>query len=422
MKYNEETSWARNSEQQHFPTLQEKLFADVVIIGGGLTGVLTAYALAQEGKNVVVLEKNKIGSGATEMTTAFLTEIIDTDGRDLPGMIGEEKTRLVYASHKQAIEEIARVIALEKIECDFVRVPNRVFAAAPEEFETLKDEHTALTNAGVESTLHLGADLGFANYGHIEVTNQAKFHPLRFLRAVTNAAHGKGVKFFENTEALDARKESDVWVVETKEGTILSSNVISATYSPFKEPFGLYLKKGMYTSYVIEGTLPKGMIPEAIYEDTAVPYHYFRIDPGVEADRILIGGEDHRSDIPVDAEKSFSALREYAAALFGEHFHQHALWMGPVLEPSDGLALIGEHNEGGILYASAFSGNGMTYAMISALLLRDIIAKRENPWKELYNPDRFPSARSLITKGRDYSQEFLHGALRNTWKYRTRKN
>src|SRR5690606_20859630 len=91
-------------------------------------------------------------------------------------------------------------------------------------------------------------------------------------------------------------------------------------------------------------------------------------------------------------------------------------WQGPILEPIDGIPFIGSIKESNILYATGFSGNGMTYAGISAQIFRDIILGNQNEWIELYNPKRKLSPKSLGYKGKDYAGELIGGALKNIFK------
>jgi glycine/D-amino acid oxidase-like deaminating enzyme len=202
-----------------------------------------------------------------------------------------------------------------------------------------------------------------------------------------------------------------------KNGTVKAEWVISATYEPFGQPVGLYFKKGMYESYVFELEIPKDKIPEGIYEDMENPYHYFRIDKKGEYDRMIIGGEDHRQDIPVDDEKNFNALEEYVQETFPElEYKIIHKWDGPILEPSDGLAFIGCHKNPRVLYAFGFSGNGMTYGGIASSIFKDTIMGNGNPYSDIYRANRLLGIKPLITKGKDYTGELIGGALKNVFK------
>lgn len=207
--------------------------------------------------------------------------------------------------------------------------------------------------------------------------------------------------------------EGEIAIVRATDKEIRAQLVVVATHAPFNKK--LFFKKALYTSYVIEATLPNDAIPEAIYEDTDNPYHYFRIDRLKDKDRMILGGSDHRSDIPVDETKNFEALENYMQHTFaGIPYHITRHWRGPIVEPVDGLAFIGPLDTKNIFYATGFSGNGMTYSTIAAQLITDLIGGRNNTWLELYDARRIPTVKQLAYKGYDYGEELIHGAVKNT--------
>lgn len=112
-------TWQDVSVGREFPKLDHDAEADLVIVGAGLAGLLTAYTLAKEGKHVIVLEKDRLGSGATSYTTAFLTQLIDTKISEAKNIYGRRNTELILDSHGQAINLIEQIIRQEKIDCDF---------------------------------------------------------------------------------------------------------------------------------------------------------------------------------------------------------------------------------------------------------------------------------------------------------------
>jgi glycine/D-amino acid oxidase-like deaminating enzyme len=412
----EDTTHPTWDEGVAFPSFKElsgAVSCDVAIIGGGITGILSAYFLSKKGKRVIVIEKSKLATGATPMTTACTTQIIDTDMADLVKIYGEEKAKAIIESHGTAIQTLDDIVTAEQIECEFMRCPNYIFATSKKEDETLKEECDLGKKLGIEMEWKNDTIGNLHATSHARVERQAKFHPLKFLRRIVDICQKNGVQFFENTEAVEI--DSSGKQIKTPHGTIMASWIISATYQPFNQPLGLFLKKGMYRSYVLELHAEKGKLPEAIYEDMKNPYHYFRVDNKETHDRIIFGGEDHREDLPIDENKSFKALEDSAVELLGPTvFTITKRWHGPILEPSDGLPLIGLYKN--ILVAAAFSGNGMTYSTISARMFDDIIHGRENSWESLYEPGRTPTPHSLLVKGKDYFSELVGGALKNTLK------
>ena len=387
---------------------------DVCIVGGGLTGIATAYFLAKKGKTVAVLEQNEIGSDATVQTTAFITYSLDTGLTDLASMYGRDNARLIWMSHKDAINAINDIVSSEKIDCEFKRCPNIVFARSQKEFEGFKQEADLANEFGFEVQLKQDHNLGFSQAGYMEVKDQAKFHPTKYLYQLAEKAENLGVQIFEKSKATSIEADGSV-IVKTDQAQVTCTDVIVATYDPFNQPKETRLKKGMYVSYVFEVELPKGQILEATFEDNANPYHYFRVDRGENYDRMIIGGEDHRAEIKMNEDKNYKALEEYLKEIVGNRCAIKRRWVGPILEPSDGLALIGKYRDHQYV-AAAFSGNGMTYAHIAAELFCDEITNHANPYVKIYDPRRIPKLKSLVKKGKDYTGELIGGAVKNFFK------
>jgi glycine/D-amino acid oxidase-like deaminating enzyme len=348
--------------------LKGDLSCDVAVIGGGLAGLLTAYLAVGSGKSVVVLEKETVGSGATALTTAFVTQLIDTPLGDQVRVLGERDAVRVWKAGGKAIDLIEHIVHAEGIACDYTRC--NAYA-----FEEGEDPR-----AGASTP------------------RQAKFDAGKFVRGLAEACRKRGVRIFEHTEAT-AIDDGPPHAVRTAHGRVLAKDVVVATYVPFDRPRVLAFKTARYVSYVLEAEIPLGHFEEAIYMDGAVPYHYFRVDPLDGRDRLILGGEDHRAELPVNADKRFAALERYLHRLMiGTSVLVMRRWTGPIIESVDGLPFIGRVAPGRYV-ATAFSGNGMTYAAITALLLNDLIDGVQNPCATVFDPRRRLSLRRLAYYG-----------------------
>lgn len=405
-------TWDEFPKKESYPKLEGDLVVDIAVVGGGMAGILCAYMLCLAGKKVAVLESEELGSGASGLTTAFLTSIIDTSQKNLISMFGIDRTRKIYESGQEAIKTYEEIIDREGIECEFMRCTNHIYANSKTDFKELEKEYVSFQYINAEVELQKKNDLGFRNEGCIAVHEQAKFHPRKFLLRLAQKISKAGVRIFEHTKAL-AIHEAEQQEIITEHGILKAGHVIIATYSPFANPLQTFLKKGMYVTYVFEIQIPKGILADALFEDTANPYHYFRVDKGKEYDRMIIGGEDHRVEIKMDQEKMFRGLERYVRRILkGIPYVMTRRWTGPILEPSDGLALIGPLKQNQWV-ATAFSGNGMTYSMIASILLRDLILKNEHPWAKIYDPLRIPNVYQIFKKGIDYTGELVGGAVKN---------
>lgn len=398
-----------------YPELAQDMAADVVVVGGGLCGVLTTYLLAKAGKRVALLEAEKLGANASKRTTAFITQDIDTDLTQLISLFGPRKARLVWESGGAAINDIQQIVETEGIDCEFTRCSAFVYAREEKELKGFEKEVLAANKLGFANVSMGTGDLGFRHAGFIEEKDQAKFHPFKFLHGVAQAAQRHGAVIFENSNVHGFDASPRMRAAQINGKRVLATDIVIATYDPLTHK-GTKFKKGMYISYVLEARMERGLLKEGIYWDDASPYHYFRVDHRDDHDRVIFGGEDHRAEIPMDPEKNFAALQQHFEELFPKRTYTIVRrWTGPILEPSDGLPLIGRLGAH-VYLASAFSGNGMTYSMIAARILSDQILGIKNAWAAVYDPRRTPSIRQLTSKGRDYINVLFGGAVRNVFK------
>ncbi|HEV7702207.1 MAG TPA: FAD-dependent oxidoreductase [Candidatus Paceibacterota bacterium] len=417
------TTWSEFKKTKQYPKLDKNIKADVAIIGGGITGILSAYQLALAGKKVALIEKNTIASGATMATTAFITKVIDSYLAEVSSLFGKKAASQVWASGQKAIEEFEKIIKKENIECEFIRCDNYIFAGTKKQREELSREFKEYKRFQIEASWSNEAGfLGFPNHGYMTIPKQAKFHVTKFGFNLAECARRLGVSIFEHTEGLNIQEEDGYIMIETAKGktkrNIRAKDVIISTYQPLINK-KTHLKKAKYISYVFEVEVPKNLFREGLYEDTENPYHYFRIDKGEDKhakyDRMILGGEDHKDMFGKTlTKKSFEGLERFLKKIMRRHPYKiKKRWYGPILEPSDGLPLIGEIKPH-VYVATGFSGNGMTYSMISSLLLRDLILNKKNPWTEAYTPERgLFHPKRLAVKAKDYIEEFFGGAIKN---------
>jgi Rieske Fe-S protein len=241
----------------------------------------------------------------------------------------------------------------------------------------------------------------------IRFDGQARLHPRQYLAGLAKALVAAGGHIFEHTEAeefTDAPR-----AVKTKGGTVRCADVIIATHNPQVGVGGmtratlLQTKLALYTSYVVAGRVPAGSVPDALWWDTATPYHYVRVEPHRDHDVIILGGEDHKTGQATDTEACYGRLASYLAARVPGIALSHR-WSAQVIETPDGLPYVGataDHEYA----ATGFAGNGLTFGTLAAMLMTDAIAGRSNPWADLFDVGRKALGRSLwdyVTENTDY--------------------
>lgn len=394
--------------------------ADVVVIGGGLAGTVLAYKVSGLGKRVVLLEHEPPESSVTAHTTAFLTHIVDTRFDQLVKMFGEESARMVWQSHAWAVDEIERIIDTEHISCDFERCHGYIYASEEKQWSDVEQEATSAKKHGFD--VHLTKEKGnlpFTHYGYYTVENQAKFHPMKFVAGLRDILQKRGVRVIQAHAETLSEGKGGATIVHTSIGYMAAEHVYIATYDPFNRPKELLFHRGTYITYILEVSIPKGLLPIGIYEDMDNPYNYFRIDSkeGDTHDTMIVGGEDHRHEVPVNEEWAYGKLEEYIQFILGkdQKYTVKRKWSGPILETIDGLAFIGRYDTSypNRYLATGFSGNGMTYSIIASDICMHHLQHTHSQWEKIYSPQRKVRVRNMFEKAVDYIEELYHGAIKN---------
>jgi Rieske Fe-S protein len=168
--------------------------------------------------------------------------------------------------------------------------------------------------------------------------------------------------------------------------------VFIATHVPLQGAAGtlsaalFQTKLAPYTTYAIGARIPAGLVAEASYWDTADPYLYLRVDEQEGQGWAILGGADHKTGQSRQPEEHYAALEKRMRELVAKAVVEYR-WSGQVIETSDGLPFIGE-TASHQFAATGFSGNGITFGTLGAMMMRDAFRGRKNPWSELFSPQR----------------------------------
>ncbi len=393
--------WINSLQRPQFETLQQDLQTDILVIGGGIAGLSSAYFLLKSGKQVVVVDDGLIGSGESGRTTAHLTNVLDDRFTELEKTFGQVNTRLAAMSHTMAINAIEKIVQEEQINCHFQRVKGYLFLHPTDNEENLEEEFEALQRAGV-AVNRVEEIPGLTDYDGpgLEFPGQAQFHILEYLNGLAQAIIRMGGKIYNQTRA----KAIDDEGAECNGFRVKANHIVVATNSPVNNLVAIHTKQFAYRTYVIAARIRKGSLPNALWWDTGNldskwvtdPYHYVRTAEYDDLyDLLIVGGEDHKTgqaDVEDIAEEDrYKNLIDWTRTHFPQAENVVYQWSGQVMEPLDHLALIGKNpgNEN-VYIITGDSGNGMTHATIGGILVTDLINGKENPWSELYSPKRIP--------------------------------
>jgi glycine/D-amino acid oxidase-like deaminating enzyme/nitrite reductase/ring-hydroxylating ferredoxin subunit len=365
-----------------YPPLDDRGDAEVVVVGGGITGLTTAWLLAREGRDVILLERSRIGSGTSGATSAHVTDVPDLRYRRLIKNFGEKTGRLLVARAGDALALMTELIAAESIRCDFAPVSGYLFAEATTERADLEEEARAARRLGRSCAFTRDVPLPWTVAGAVEFPGQAIFHPLRYLVGLAELTKRAGGAIHEHTSVTGYEVEGKGRVrIETLSATIRARHLILATHTPIG--FSLVQTEvAPYRSYVVSRESEKAF-PEGLFWDTADPYHYLRRVEIDDEALVLVGGADHKSAHEQDPAARFAELEAYCVPRLGAGSTARC-WSAQFYEPADGLPYIGPIvGSDSVCIATGFSGTGLVFGTMAALELAAILRgdkRREYPF------------------------------------------
>jgi glycine/D-amino acid oxidase-like deaminating enzyme/nitrite reductase/ring-hydroxylating ferredoxin subunit len=382
-----------------FPRIDRDVDVDVLVVGGGITGLTTAYLLLAAGKSVALLERARCGQVDTGHTSAHLTMVTDTRLSELVRRFGRDHAQAVWDSGLAAIAEIETIARDRAIDCGFDRIDGFLHTqngkATRDDVAGFEEDARLASELGFDASVV--ADVPFVGGTGVRFDDQAHVHPRKYLAGLASAIRDEGGRIFEHSDAEEFC--DDPLRVKANGYWVRARDLVIATHNPLVGKSNLagaavfQTKLALYTTYVVAGRSSKGAVPDALYWDTADPYHYLRIEPYRNDDLVIFGGEDHKTGQVSDTTACYERLeRDLAARVPGISLTHR--WSGQVIETPDGLPYIGRMTDHQYA-ATGFSGNGLTFGTLSAIIMSDAIRERPNPWTDLFDPGRAAIRRGL---------------------------
>ena len=385
--------WNIYSGNTDFPRLDRDENTDIVIIGGGITGITAAHELSKTGCNSILLEKEKIGGGTSSHSTGNLYFMIDKLLHVLLEKYSKEVVGKVVQSRKNALDEIRENIDKYRISCDYGKRTWHLYSESPEDDVTIENELEAAMSLGIEAVSQDTSSIPFSVSKCMKIEGQAQINPMKYVQGLARAVKTSSCRIYENTPVVEIEKVEDRFLVHTESNKIHCNKVIHATHTPKGVKF-LQTLLGPYREYGIACKLSSDLDKKGIFWG----YHNkekfsTRLYEENGEQFLIVVGKPHKVG---QAESNVDHINELE--LFAnKHFSVSEViyrWGGQHYRPADQLPYIGELNENEYV-ATGFSTDGLIYGTLSGMMIADQIAGKENEFTEVYDPKRNQPLKSM---------------------------
>ena len=378
--------WLDDTPATDYPPPDGDLSCDVVVVGGGITGMTSALLLARDGASVCLLDQGRVGTGTTGHTTGKVTSQHHITYAQVEKTHGTEGAATYGAAMEAAKERVAELVG-EGIACDFRRRAAYVFAADPGERELVWRETEAARRAGLPATFDEEVPLPFRTAGGMRFDGQVEFHARRYLLGLADRLEAAGGRIFEHTRATGV-EEGQPCVVQTTQGTVRCDHVVVGTLMPFLDRGGHFARAFPSRSYVVTARVAQAP-PEASLINAVPPLRSIRSVPYRGEELLMVLGEDHHTGSGEATPERFEKLIAYADEHWGVRSVVHR-WSAQDYSPDDGVPYIGPVTPGSerVHVATGYKKWGLTSGTLAGMLTADAIAGRDNPWAGLFSAAR----------------------------------
>ena len=371
--------WENNIKFEEYPTLKGDIKTDVLIIGGGLAGLLTAYMLEKQGIDYTLIEAKKVFSGVSLNTTAKITAQHSLIYDKLIKEFGVEKAKLYLEANLRAVQNYS--LLCSNIDCDFETKDSYVYSLNNP--KKLEKEMSALERLKYKAEFLNHISLPIPIIGAIKFNNQAQFNPVKFAKEISRC-----LNIYENTKAISYNGNE----IETNNGKIKAKKIIVTTHFPLINKHGSYFIK-MYQerSYVI--ALENSQKINGMYIDENKNGYSFREYKNI----LLLGSGTHRTGKPSDGREKIRRFAKTHYPTLKESYN----WATQDCITLDGVPYIGQYskNTPNLYVATGFNKWGMTSSMVAAEVLCNLVQEKDNIYSEVFSPSRTILRPQLLLNG-----------------------
>lgn len=412
-----ESYWIATTPQTNYPTLEDNIKTDILVVGGGITGITNAYLLQKEGFDVTIIDANRLAESTSGHTTAKITSLHGLKYSKLINQLGNEGASKYGEINENAIKLINKIILENSIQCDFSWQPNYVYTQDEKYLQKIEDEVEAANSIGLPASFKSSIPLPIQIEGAVCFEKQAQFHPRKYLLALADLFTKNGGHIFENTTAIDIHEDREC-ITSTRNGfKIISNKVIVASHFPFYDGGGLYSTR-MYgeRSY---GLAVKAQVKVSggMYISYEEPTRSVRTHPHDDDQLLIISGEHHKTGKDECEKEHYSNLIKFVEETFSATDVPYR-WSAQDYTAMNEIPFIGHitGNKHNIYIATAFQKWGMTTSTVSAIIIRDLITNGKSEAEDVFKPSRFTpvdSAKNFVKENLDVVNSLINGKIQS---------
>ena len=366
-----------NSINKNFET-------DILIIGGGITGLSTLYQLKKNKLNAILVESNKCGSGVTSKSTAKITYLQEQIYMKIRKYQSKEIAKKYLNSQCDAVVILKDIIKKENIDCDLKKVASYIFTNNKNKFDILNEEYNFLLNLGVKAKF--GNDNEIDSKYYIKVNDTYQFNPIKYINSLKDMFKNS---IYENSRVNNITRKDDLYYCQINGYTVKTKYVVMATHYPyFLFPTLLPFKSHIEVSYV--GAIKTNNVKDICAINIDKPCISYRYYSDNDNNYLIYLYNSYIGCNIKNIKDNFDNL------LKGQKFDY--IWSNKDIITSDYIPYVGRvyKNNNNFLIACGYNTWGMTNATIASIVLKDIILNKKNKYTSLFDPNRRINLSKLI--------------------------
>lgn len=385
--------WVESTKTTNYSKIDDEINTDICIIGGGITGIVTAYLLSKSAPNlnIVILEADKVAMGVTANTTAKITSQHGLLYNYLYNSFGIETAKDYLNSNEEAIRLIENIVRENNLNCDFTSEDSYVYTCSKKNDNKIAEEWNTLKSIGYKAEYVTKCPLPFNIVSAIKFPNQAQFHPRKYLLSLLPILEKNNIKIYENSKVTDIKHKNNKYELDVNNYKVNCNNLVLATHYPIKNFPGMYFIK-MYqdSSYAIGVEIEKEIF-NGMYVSCDTPTTSFRNITQDNGKKLLIvGGGTHKTGkTGINIQDSYINLENYIKTIYPDATVKYK-WMTEDCVTLDKIPYIGEFSNflPNMYVATGYKKWGMTTSHVAAQIICDEILKKENRYEKIYKATR----------------------------------